>query len=106
MNPPTFPEEFVSSHCPKVLNARYWRQHFGIGGTPQDDVFYAECAFNKAGLGMKCENCRLFLTRPFENHEVDKKFLPLIEEYYRQSDLYDQWCREQELLLQENGAGI
>lgn len=65
---PEFPQAFLK-HCPKV------RANNG-------DEDFAECAFNSAGCGMMCENCSLHLTRPYLNNEVDREFLPQIEEYY------------------------
>jgi hypothetical protein len=65
---PVFPEAFLQ-HCPQVKSN---------GG----DKDFAECAFNSAGCGMMCESCGLHLTRPFLDNEVDREFLPQIEEYY------------------------
>ena len=74
---PVFPKAFLK-HCPQVK---------ANGG----DESMAECAFNPAGAGMMCENCSLHLTSPFirEEHEVDREFLPQIQEYYRNVDEYE-----------------
>jgi len=107
MKPPEFPKEFLR-HCPKVLEAKHWHQTLKVDEI--DIEQYAECAFHSAGAGMECENCKLFLTRPFLNHELDREFLPQIEEFYRQLAVYDAWCEEQrkrhEEALLDSGAGI
>lgn len=74
MNEPVFPEEFVKNHCPRVVNARRRGDE-----SPED---FAECSFNSAGLGLLCENCKLHLTRPYLNNEVDREFLPQLEKFY------------------------
>lgn len=106
MKPPVFPEAFLK-HCPKVLEAKDWHGRLGVEGDVED---YAECAFRPAGAGMECENCRKFLTRPFLHHEVDRQFLPQIEEFYRKLDEYESWMEEErkkEAAAQlEMGAGI
>lgn len=110
MDLPVFPPEFVRDHCPKVLEARHWRGVYGVAGTPEDDVQFAECEFQRAGCGMECENCELHLTRPFLGHKVDKKFLPLIEQYYEDMKVYEEWAKkeaERERQAQMDvGAGI
>tara|TARA_R100001509_G_C4712205_1_gene163728 strand:- start:74 stop:397 length:324 start_codon:yes stop_codon:yes gene_type:complete len=84
---PEFPKDFYK-HCPKVQDAKSWHQQFD-----KEDEFdpedYAECAFNRAGMGMECENCRKFLTRPCEHHPVDAEFLPKIEQFYQDLEAYD-----------------
>ena len=70
---PEFPESFLP-HCPEVKEAKR-------NNEPKPEQA-AQCAFSSAGLGLRCEHCRLHLTRPFLNHEVDREFLPLIEQYY------------------------
>lgn len=86
---PTFPSEFYN-HCPKATNAADLLRSVanaeeGVALSLEDLSVFAQCAFVKRGFGMLCESCGLFLTRPFTNHKVDEKFLPLIEKYY--SDL-------------------
>lgn len=106
MEQPKFPEEFVKNHCPKVLEARGWRKTLNAEGSDESDTDYAECAFVSAGAGMKCENCRAFLTRPFLGHEVDREFLPQIEEYYQKVKEYDDFLKQQELITHSFGSGI
>ena len=93
MQQPQFPQDFVRDHCWKVAEASDWRQRFRLPPDPDGDMAFAECAFHSAGAGMECESCEMHLTRPFLGHEVDEKFLPLIEDYYRQMA---QWEKEQE----------
>lgn len=87
---PEFPQDFLR-HCPKVVQAQ-------VQGY-EDPELFAECSFNRAGAGMMCENCKLHLTRPFLDHELDRKFLPKIEKYYRKVE-------EQNREGFEAGAGI
>ncbi len=109
MLPPVFPAVFVENHCPQVLEARHWRQHFEKSKEKDEsDNDYAECAFVSAGSGLKCENCQLFLTKPIQYKS--ENYIDAIKEYYRQSDLYYAWQKEQ--IAKENatlvnlGAGI
>lgn len=106
MQYPVFPQEFVLNHCPQVLEAREWRERYDVPGTPEQDTEFAECQFKQAGSGMACESCNLHLARPFLGHEVDRKFLPLIEEYYRQLKDFEQQESEREAVLLTQGAGI
>lgn len=84
---PEFPKEFYK-HCPKVLEAKAWYKKLA-----PEEVFveaeHAECAFNNAGFGKKCENCNAFLRRPFLGHKVDEEFLPLIEKFYDDLEAYE-----------------
>jgi len=87
---PVFPVEFYK-HCLKVLDAKAWHSRLA----PNEEFVeqdHAECAFIDAGLGKKCENCNLFLTRPFLGRKVDEEFLPLIEKFYRDIEDYDKSC--------------
>jgi len=84
---PVFPAAFYK-HCPKVLEAKDWYKRLA----PNEEFVkedHAECAFHNAGAGMECENCRMFLTRPFLGHKVDEQFLPLIEQFYRDLEVYE-----------------
>ena len=103
MKPPEFPKGFLK-HCPKVLEAKDWHQRLNSGDVDPED--YAECAFHNAGVGKECENCKLFMTRPFLGHKLDEEFLPQIEEFYRKMAEYDAWCEKQEKHKLEAGAGI
>lgn len=103
MNPPEFPKDFYK-HCLKVREAKYW--HKALNKKFEDEESYAECAFIPAGCGMKCENCNLFLTRPYLNNKTDEEFLPKIEEFYQKLDEYEKWCEEQKAIEMEFGAGI
>lgn len=91
MEPPKFPEEFMTRHCRKVLEARHWRKVYKAEGTEADDLYFAECAFNPAGSGLACENCDLHLTRPFCGHKTDEKWLPVIEQFYKDLAAYEKW---------------
>lgn len=92
MKKPVFPARFVADHCPRVQRARREiRLASGEELNQEEAVQYGECAFNGAGLGMMCENCGLHLTRPFLNYEVDREFLPQIEQYYRDVAEYEKW---------------
>jgi len=88
MQKPEFPQEFVLKHCPKVLEARHWRGVYKSGGQDLDDLFYAECAFKPAGLGLECESCKCFLcpTQPITEKD---KFLEPIRQFYRESQEYE-----------------
>lgn len=100
---PEFPKEFVTNHCPKVKEARYWAKHFKNEETEFEP--YAECAFRPAGCGIECESCNLFLTRPMRT-EAEFKFLKIIEQFYKDmSELHEKEEREKKDLLQ-NGSGI
>lgn len=81
MSHPEFPQGFLK-HCPKVAFAKRFYNY----DNPEDA---AECAFVNCGFGMKCENCELHLTRPFLNHDIDREFLPQIEQYYRDVVQYE-----------------
>lgn len=111
MDAPVFPKEFVKNHCPKVLEARDWRKIYKVPDlTDEDDLAFAECAFQSAGCGMKCENCDKFLTRPFTHHKVDEEFLPKIEQYYKDMDVFERLQQKQraneEKMKLDIGAGI
>jgi hypothetical protein len=80
---PEFPRGFVEKHCPKVAEARDWRDRFRLPPDPADDMEFAECSFTPAGAGLKCEACDLHLTRPYCEHDFDEEWLPRIEEYDR-----------------------
>lgn len=96
--PPVFPESWYK-HCPKVLEAKDWYSRLAPEET-FEEADHAECAFRPAGAGLECENCRKFITRPFLNHKVDEEFLPLIEQFYRDMDQYEEdyaaWLQQQE----------
>lgn len=81
---PEFPEEFVKNYCPKVLECREWGKHFGV---MCDGTDMAECAFVRAGYGMECESCRLFLTRPMRT-SAEFLFLEKIEKFYEDMQEY------------------
>jgi hypothetical protein len=101
MKEPEFPREFLK-HCPKVKDAKNF-----LPDEPEEVLqMYAECAFHRAGCGMECENCKLFMTRPYLQHELDSKFLPLIEDYYRKTDEYEKYLEEDRKNLQDCGSGI
>lgn len=106
MDQPIFPQEFVRNHCRKVLEARTWRKLYQVEGTIEDDMNFAECAFFRAGSGMECESCRLFLTRPFTHHEVDRKYLPQIEDFYVQLAIYEEEKAKEETIYVNLGSGI
>ena len=89
MNEPQFPKEFVQKVCPKVKEACDWRAQFKLPPDPEDDEAHAECAFIRAGAGMRCENCDLFMTRPTLNKEPDTTWLERIEQYYRELDAWE-----------------
>ena len=91
MQEPVFPQKFVRNHCLKVLEARSWRKVYKTEGTDDDDMDFAQCAFSPAGSGLRCESCKLHLTRPYENHPVDKEFLPQLEKFYKDSKEYYAW---------------
>ena len=109
MDRPVFPQGFVENHCSKVLEARSWRKHFNLPPDAEDDAAHAECAFLRAGAGMECETCDLFLTRPVRT-EAEKIYLPLIEQYYKDVEKYDkaEAAREaaEKKMLLEVGSGI
>lgn len=98
--PPVFPKDWYQ-HCPNVLEAKHWHEKLKLEEkfTNQDLEEYAECDFRDAGIGKECENCGIFLTRPFLNHDLDKEFLPKIERYYREMEKYFEdlavWEKEQ-----------
>lgn len=92
---PEFPKEFVKDHCPKVLEARHWREVYKAEGTDEDDMQFAECAFKTAGCGMQCESCDEFLAGVHMN-EVEEKFLPLIRQYYKDVKVYERQQRKLE----------
>lgn len=102
--PPDFPEGFYA-HCPKVLEAKEWGDVF-CADEDTDYTAFAQCAFHKAGNGLECENCRLFLTRPYLSHDVDREWLPQIEEYYARSDEYERELARLKAIDLENGSGI
>lgn len=113
MKEPVFPVEFLDQHCIMVQEARRHRRIYKIQNlTNQDDLEHAECAFQRAGAGMECQSCKLFLTRPYVGREVDEKFLPLIEQYYAEMNEYELFLlrkKADEMRLQSNsmmGAGI
>ena len=102
MEMPQFPQDFVKNHCPKVLEAKHWRQTYNVpGSSKEDDLQFAECAFRSAGVGMECENCNKFLTRPYTVHEVDRKYLPLIEDYYKRMEEYESKFNSGEKIQEE-----
>ena len=109
MKPPVFPKAFLK-HCPKVLEAKDWHKRLNVPTTQDDLEDHAECAFHDAGAGKECENCKIFLTRPYIGHKLDEEFLPQIEEFYRQLTEYDKWSEEQrkkdEAAQMTLGAGI
>ena len=90
---PKFPTDWYA-HCPKVLEAKDWYNRL-VPNQEFDPADHAECAFHNAGNGMECENCNRFLTRPFLNHEIDKEFLPKIEQFYRDLESYELEVSEQ-----------
>lgn len=87
--PPTFPRAFVRDHCPQVIEARQWHERLGVPLDDEEAAGYAKCAFRPAGCGMECQECRLFLTRPFCGKELDAEWLPQIEAYYRQLEAWE-----------------
>lgn len=85
--PPVFPSDWVM-HCPKAQDAAAWHRRLA----PEKEFClddYAECAFVRQGVGMGCEACGKFLTRPHNGNVVERKFLPLIEQYYRDCEQYE-----------------
>ena len=93
MKPPVFPKEFERKVCLNVQEARDWADNLGAELSEDDALAYADCQFRPAGCGMECQTCKLFLTRPFLGHALDRKWLPVIEKYYR--DLAD-WEKAQD----------
>lgn len=92
---PEFPQDFVENHCPLVLEARKYRKIYQVAGN--DDMFFAECAFVPRGIGMQCESCGKFLTKPYCGRKVDEEFLPKIKDYYQQMDVF--YKKEEELKM-------
>lgn len=80
MDEPKFPQDFVDKHCP--------RREF------------AECAFIPAGVGLTCENCKIFVSSFPCLHEIDH-FYPSIRQYYDDIDKY-----EAEYFINQQGDGI
>jgi hypothetical protein len=104
MKEPEFPKEFLK-HCPQVQDAKKMLE----GYEPEIDkvaLMYAECSFQRAGCGMACQSCKLFLRRPYLNHKLDEKFLPLIEKYYADCVEYDKYLETEKKNLQDCGSGI
>ncbi len=86
MSEPVFPQDFVQTCCPKVGEARRWYKTLAPDETinPSD---YAECAFIKAGFGLKCENCGLFICEPPQT-KADE-FCSKIRQFYKQIKEYE-----------------
>ena len=89
MSYPDFPEEFIREACPRV-------EHYRRRGdeNPED---WAECNFEKAGLGLMCQSCKLHLTRPFIHYEKDRKWLTVLEKYYNDCEKADEEWRNARL---------
>lgn len=104
MNMPEFPKEFVQKHCLKVMEARDWRKNFCLPPDPEDDEAYAECAFEKAGCGLQCENCKTYLHSVNDGIENARdKFYPAIKKFYDDFEAYEKWLKETQ---HESGAFI
>lgn len=103
MEEPKFPKGFEEKYCSQVSAARSWRKHFNLEADPEDDLAHAECAFVRRGLGLECESCRFFLTRPIRTN-AEKEYLVAIEKYYADYAIYEkeEEKRRQEL---ENAKG-
>lgn len=107
---PEFPEEFVKHHCPKVLEYEEWGERFGV---QCDGTDMAECAFVRAGYGIECENCKLFLTRPMRTN-TEFLFLEKIEKFYEDMQEYmiaknkaESESKRLDIILNQNmGSGI
>ena len=91
MDRPEFPKDFLP-HCYKVQVAKEWHKRLDRMDRfdPED---WCECEFHKAGAGLECQ-CGMFLTRPFNGHQLDEEFLPKLEKFY--ADMV-QWEREQKM---------
>ena len=94
---PEFPQDWYR-HCPKVKTAKRWYKKLATLDD-FDEEEHAQCEFKNAGNGKECVNCSVFLRRPFLGVELDKKFLPKIEEYYKKLEVYEEemkkWHKEQ-----------
>lgn len=59
---------------------------------------HAECAFNGAGVGLKCENCGKFICDRGEPRCKADSFERAIRQYYRN---LEEWEKEEEKRRQE-----
>lgn len=100
---PIFPVEFVDNACPHVKSAKREAKRNKEEYTTEEFRQFADCEFYSAGAGQMCQSCKLHLTRPFLHHEDDRKYLPLIEEYYRQVEKYD---KDSQIGIMHAGEGI
>lgn len=96
MDMPEFPRGFIEIECGKVAEARWWRKNFGLPPDDKDDANYAQCEFISAGCGLKCENCDKFMSTTPPCSFGEKKYVPLIEKFYKdlaewekKSEVYD-----------------
>jgi glutathione S-transferase len=102
MKMPIFPQDFIEKRCPKVREARYWREYYNPKGfVPDDDLTHAECAFAPAGFSVKCENCGVFL-----HNQQDDDYRDRIKKYYEDMAEYEKYCNEQEKHVINLGEGI
>lgn len=87
MEMPEFPKDFMENCCPKVSEARKWRKRYNEGGSDDDDLYYAECAFVTAGCGLKCENCPLYIHYDTSGaYNKQDFYYPQIKEFYKKMD--------------------
>lgn len=102
---PEFPKDFFP-YCPCFLEEKENYRLYGDVEIPDEDAKnFAYCAFVSAGVGLKCENCDLFLTRDFQggyNNLIARRFLSKIESFYEEMHIYEKKLEEERKLKKEN----
>lgn len=106
MDKPIFPVKFVKRHCLKILEARAWRKIYKVKDrTDDDDMEFAECAFNPAGSGLECENCGKFICSIKPRNEADE-FVEEIKQFYKDMEAYEKQQAKEDAEKLEIGGGI